>query len=94
MNTDDSRNSYGKTDKNLLVIVDAFTDYKYIVSLNKKKWYWNSIGGFIKSYIKRQFNYKVNIFWTDKGTEFTPGNTLKLINKKDTKLSTTSGYSS
>ena len=85
--------SYGNTTRNLLVMVDDFTKFVHIDFPSKKNETGKKIANFI-AYIQQFFEKRVKLLSTDKGNEFTGGESLEIILKNGIRLCTTSGYSS
>ena len=84
---------YGKTTTNLLVMIDDFTDFKYIDFPNKKNETGDRIERFIKI-VENFYEQRIKYFATDKGKEFIGGKSLETLQQHGIRLTTTSGYSS
>ena len=84
---------YGSTSTNMLVLVDDFTDFKYVAFPDRKNKVGDLLSIYVK-YVKNFFEQNIKMFGTDKGLEFVGGGTLKLVHDEGIRLTTTSGYSS
>lgn len=85
--------SYGSATPYMLVIVDAYTDFKYVDFPKTKDQTGKCLSNFI-ALVHNFWEYHIKFITTDKGGEFTGGKSLEVILQSGIKLITTSGYSS
>lgn len=84
---------YGKVSPMMLVLVDHYTNFRYVEFPRSKKETGAHLAKFI-NLIKNFFQMNIKYLHTDKGTEFLGGESKEVLIQNGIRLSTTSGYSS